>query len=131
MWLEWSVMTGHLVDIVYYSPIKMVSGDVPGVVTDGPDTQLDIDYEMDVSEVTVTFGGYESERNGVTHYQWAVGSAPRLDDVMPFSYINLVEEDGGTQGMLGKMTQNSPSSYSLWGGATSLRLVPYLAASSP
>ena len=108
-----------------------MSGDVPGMVNDGPDTQLDIDNEMDVSEVTVTFSGYESERDGVTHYQWAVGSAPRLDDVMPFSYINLVEEDGGTQGMLGKMTQNSPSSYSLWGGAASLRLVPYLAASSP
>jgi len=97
-------MTGHSVDILCCSPIKVVSGDVAGVVSDGPDTQLDIDYEMDVSEVTVTFSGYESERDGVTHYQWAVGSAPRLDDVMPYSYINLVEETGDKQGMLGKKT---------------------------
>ena len=83
----------------------MVPGDVAGVVSDGPDTQLDIDYKMDKSEVTVTFSGYESERDGVAHYQWAVGSAPRLDDVMPYSYVNLIEEDGGTDGMLGKMTQ--------------------------
>ncbi|KAI0241220.1 hypothetical protein LSAT2_032838 [Lamellibrachia satsuma] len=82
-------------------PIKMVSGDVAGVVSDGPDTQLDIDYQMDKSEVTVTFTGYESERDGVAHYQWAVGSAPRLDDVMPYSYVNLIEEDGGADGMLG------------------------------
>ena len=87
------------------SPIKMVSGDVAGVVSDGPDTQLDIDYQMDKSEVTVTFTGYESERDGVAHYQWAIGTAPRLDDVMPYSYVNLIEEDGGADGMLGKMTQ--------------------------
>ena len=95
-----------LMQLLIFSPIKMVSGDVAGVVSDGPDTQLDIDYQMDKSEVTMTFSGYESERDGVAHYQWAVGSAPRLDDVMPYSYINLVEEDGGTDGTLGKMTHH-------------------------
>ena len=75
-----------------------------GVVRDGPDTGVDIDYQLDVSTVTVTFSGYESQRDGVSRYEWAVGSAPRLDDVMPYSDVNLVTHDGGSQGMLGKTT---------------------------
>ena len=91
--------------IVCCSAIMMVSGNVAGVVSDGPDTQLDIDYQMDNSEVTVTFSGYESERDSVAYYQQADGLAPRLDDVMPYSYVNLIKEDGGTDGMLRRMTQ--------------------------
>ncbi|KAK2165039.1 hypothetical protein NP493_1368g00012 [Ridgeia piscesae] len=83
------------------SPIKVVSGDVAGVVRDGPDIGVDIDYQLDVSTVTVTFGGYESQRDGVSRYEWAIGSAPRLDDVMPYSDIDLVTDDGGPMGMLG------------------------------
>ena len=93
--------------IVCCSAIKMVSGNVSGVVSDGPDTQLDIGYQMDNSEVTVTFSGYESERDSVAYYQQAVGLAQRLDVVMPCSYVNLIKEDGGTDGMLVKMTQTS------------------------
>ena len=74
-----------------------------GVVRDGPDTGVDIDYQVDVSTVTVTFSGYESQRDGVSRYEWAVGSAPRLDDVMPYSDINLVTDDGWPMGMLGKI----------------------------
>ena len=75
-----------------------------GVVRDGPDTGVDIDYQLDLSTVTVTFGGYESQRDGVSRYEWALGSAPRLDDVMPYSDIDLVTNDGGPMGMLGKIT---------------------------
>ena len=109
-----STMDPSIVDIIpkltthvitdNFSPIKVVSGDVAGVVRDGPDTLVDIDYQLDLSTVTVTFSGYESERDGVTRYEWAVGSAPRLDDVMPYSYVNLVTDDGGASGMLGKTT---------------------------
>ena len=93
---------------IYFSPIKVVPGDKAGVVRDGPDTLVDIDYQLDLSTVTVTFSGYESERDGVTRYEWAVGSAPRLDDVMPYSYVNLVTDDGGASGMLGKTTLDIP-----------------------
>ena len=80
----------------------MVSGDVPGVVYDGPDSQVDIDYDMDVSDVTVTFNGFESQRDGISHYYWAVGSAPRLDDVMPYSRADLLVNDGEMEGTLGE-----------------------------
>ena len=96
-----------------FSPIKVVSGDVAGVVKDGPDTLVDIDYQLDLSTVTVTFSGYVSERDGVTRYEWAVGSAPRLDDVMPYSYVNLVTDDGGASGVLGKTTRKTLNSISV------------------
>ena len=105
-----------------FSPIKVVSGDVAGVVKDGPDTLVDIDYQLDLSTVTVTFSGYESERDGVTRYEWAVGSAPRLDDVMPYSYVNLVTDDGGASGVLGKTTLNTLNSISVITNLSSVRI---------
>ena len=85
----------------------MVAADVAGIVTDGPDMKVDIDYQLHVSHVTVTFSGYESERDGLVKYEWAVGSAPRFDDVMPYSYIDLLTEDDVAPRMLGKMKQCS------------------------
>ena len=84
-----------------FSPIKVVAGDVAGVVTDGPDMQADIDHQLDVSEVTMTFSGFESQRDGLARYEWAIGSSPRFDDVMPYSYIDLMTVDTPTPGMLG------------------------------
>ena len=77
----------------FYSPIKVLLGDVAGVVSDGPDPQVDVDNYWDVSEVTVTFSGFESP-DGFARYEWAVGSAPGLDDVMPFTHFDLVIDDG-------------------------------------
>ena len=85
-----------------FSPIRMVSGDVTGVVYDGPDAQVDVDVDIDVSDVTVTFSGFESQRDGVSHYSWAVGSAPRLDDIMPYSRADLLINDGDMEGTLGE-----------------------------
>ena len=85
----------------YCSPIKVVAGDVAGVVTDGPDMQMDIDNQLDVSEVTMTFSGFESQRDGLARYEWAIGLSPRFDDVMPYSYIDLMTVDTPTPGMLG------------------------------
>ena len=86
----------------YFSAIRIVSGDITGVVYDGPDSQVDIDYDMDVSDVTVTFNGFESQRDGISHYYWAVGSAPRLDDVMPYSRADLLVNDEEMKGSLGE-----------------------------
>ena len=85
----------------------MVAGDVAGVVTDGPDMQADIDHQLDISEVTMTFSGFESQRDGLVQYEWAIGSSPRFDDVMPYSYIDLMTVDTPTPGMLGN-TITSP-----------------------
>ena len=78
-----------------------MAGDVAGVVTDGPDMHVDIDHQLDVSEVTVTFSGFESQRDGMARYEWAIGSSPRFDDVMSYSYVDLMTADTPTPGMLG------------------------------
>ena len=67
------------------SVIKMVSGDVAGVVSNGSDTQLDIDYQLDKSEVTLTFSGYESERE--TAWLTISGQLARLQDLMTSCHI--------------------------------------------
>ena len=115
MMMEIMAMTVILMTVTTYtfSPIKVVVQDVAGVVKDGPDTLVDIDYQLDLSTVTVTFSGFESKLDGVTRYEWAVGSAPRLDDVMPYSYVNLVTDDEGASGMLGKTTLKTLSSLSV------------------
>ena len=71
----------------------MLPGDVAGVVTDGPDTAVDVDKYWDVSQVTATFSGFESA-DGIARYEWAVGSAPGLDDVMAFTAVDLIVDDG-------------------------------------
>ena len=82
----------------------MVEADSSGMVRDGPSMDLDSDYQLDMSHVTATFRGFESQLHGVSHYYWAVGSAPAIDDVMSYTSANLVTKDDGTKGRLGKMT---------------------------
>ncbi|XP_066289112.1 uncharacterized protein [Branchiostoma lanceolatum] len=83
------------------SPIKVVRADQAGTVTDGWETwttveqamTVDVDYQRDVSTVTVQFGGFESEQHGISHYEWSVGTEPRLDDVQPYTAAGIVLSD--------------------------------------
>ncbi|XP_035668230.1 uncharacterized protein LOC118410564 [Branchiostoma floridae] len=83
------------------SPIKVVRADQAGTVTDGWETwttveqamTVDVDYQRDVSTVTVQFGGFESEQHGITHYEWSVGTEPRLDDVQPYTAAGIALSD--------------------------------------
>ncbi|XP_019642103.1 PREDICTED: uncharacterized protein LOC109483513 [Branchiostoma belcheri] len=88
---------------VVSSPIKVVPGDKTGVVLDGPhmtDSEsddvatVDVDYQLHTGTVTVRFKGFESARHGIVHYEWAVGTAPLLDDVQSFSSAGIVLYDG-------------------------------------
>ncbi|KAI8516764.1 hypothetical protein Bbelb_053450 [Branchiostoma belcheri] len=83
------------------SPIKVVRADQVGTVTDGWETwttvekavTVDVDYQRDVSTVTVQFSGFESEQHGISHYEWSVGTEPRLDDVQPYTAAGVVLSD--------------------------------------
>ncbi|CAH1239174.1 HEG1 [Branchiostoma lanceolatum] len=92
------------------SPIKVVRADQVGTVTDGWETWstieqamvVDVDYQRDASTVTVQitviivfycfpqFSGFESEQHGISHYEWSVGTEPRLDDVQPYTAAGIV-----------------------------------------
>eukprot|EP00058_Branchiostoma_floridae_P000529 XP_002586017.1 hypothetical protein BRAFLDRAFT_110183 [Branchiostoma floridae] len=83
------------------SPIKVVRADQAGTVTDGWEAwstveqamAVDVDYQRDVSTVTVRFSGFESEQHGITHYEWSVGTEPRLDDVQPYTAAGIAPSD--------------------------------------
>ncbi|XP_078658230.1 uncharacterized protein LOC144903713 [Branchiostoma floridae x Branchiostoma belcheri] len=95
---------------VVSSPIKLVPGDKTGLVLDGPHMKdsesddvatVDVDYQLHTGTVTVRFKGFESARHGLVHYEWAVGSAPLLDDVQPYSSAGIVlyDEDANMEGI--------------------------------
>ncbi|KAI8510725.1 hypothetical protein Bbelb_116410, partial [Branchiostoma belcheri] len=79
-------------------PIKVVPGDRPGVVFDGPLTEanethtnpVDVDFQLDHTAVAVQFEGFRSVLNGLAHFEWAIGTSPRLDDIQPFSAAGIV-----------------------------------------
>ncbi|XP_078578634.1 uncharacterized protein LOC144863382 [Branchiostoma floridae x Branchiostoma japonicum] len=79
-------------------PIKVVPGDRPGVVFDGPLTvsnethtsPVDVDSQRDNTAVTVQFEGFRSVLNGLAHFEWAIGTSPRMDDIQPFSAAGIV-----------------------------------------
>nr|XP_006817093.1 PREDICTED: uncharacterized protein LOC100376421 [Saccoglossus kowalevskii] len=109
---------GTLSDYMTSSPIKVVAKDKVGFVKDGPndpDTDNpDVDYQKETGTVTARFTGFESAQHGIVHYEWAVGTAPRLDDIQPYvSYGVFIEEDvsgsvGHSQSLL---PLNSGSTY--------------------
>ncbi|XP_006813393.2 uncharacterized protein LOC100378058, partial [Saccoglossus kowalevskii] len=84
------------------SPIKVLQGDITGLTNDGPDTQtiagstvsIDTDYQKENTIVTAQFHGFESQRHGIVHYEWAVGSTPRLDDIQPYTSAGIVVDGG-------------------------------------
>ena len=79
-----------------FSPIKVVEGDIAGIVYDGPDEGKTTKYQLDTSTVTVNFAGFVSARDGISHYEWSVGTNPGQDDVMPYSPKGLIVDEKGT-----------------------------------
>ncbi|CAG2236309.1 unnamed protein product [Mytilus edulis] len=76
------------------TPIVVVESDRPGIVIDGTDNTdhdpvseigVDIDYQSDISTLSVQYTGFESHLHGVIDYEWAVGTTPGGQDVTTFS----------------------------------------------
>ncbi|XP_070573748.1 uncharacterized protein [Ptychodera flava] len=95
---------GTISEALVSSAIKVVSADKVGFVTDGPEIEtnyeveqmaVDIDYQKEIGTVTAQFTGFESEQHGIVHYEWAVGTTPRSDDVQPYISDGIVTDDQG------------------------------------
>ena len=76
-----------------------MSADKEGVVMDGSEEGIDIDYQLIANVLTVTFGGFESERDGIDELQVAVGSKPMYDDILVYTENNIISEDVDGIGM--------------------------------
>ena len=93
----WSYIT----HILYLRPIRVVEEDREGIVWDGTGATVhqDIDYQLDRDFVSMRFYGFESALHGIDRYEWAIGSQPRYDDVMPFTSYGIIVTDENTFGM--------------------------------
>ncbi|XP_070573609.1 uncharacterized protein [Ptychodera flava] len=93
---------GTMSGVLSSRPLKIVPGDMIGLVIDGPedvlaesdDIDVDVDYQRESGTVTAQFSGFESVRHGIVHYEWAVGSSPLLDDIQPYISAGVILSEG-------------------------------------
>ena len=78
---------------MFCSPIKIVEGNQAGIVYDGPTITKDEDVQIEVTAITSSFHGFNSARDGIAHYYWAVGTKPFSDDVMAYTDEGIVEDE--------------------------------------
>ena len=58
----------------------------------------DADYDCDSSSASVSFFGFKSISHGISTFLWAVGTAPGLEDVQPFTEYGITSlEDNGNE----------------------------------
>ncbi|XP_070573761.1 uncharacterized protein [Ptychodera flava] len=93
---------GMMSDTLISRGIKVVSADKVGMVTDGPNDDVidetkvmhvDVDYQRETGTVTAQFSGFESEQHGIVHYEWAIGTSPRSDEVQPFISDGIIKNE--------------------------------------
>ena len=46
-----------------------------------------------MTTITSSFYGFNSARDGIAHYYWAVGTKPFSDDVMTYTDQGIVEDE--------------------------------------
>ena len=71
----------------------MVAADKAGLVTDGPELGVDVDYQLPTRTLTINFDGYESAKDGIAKHEVAVGNKPEYDDVMEFTVADIISQD--------------------------------------
>ena len=78
---------------LHLSPIKVVAADKAGIVRDGSEDGVDVDYQLQTNMLSVTYDGFESERDGIIKHEVAVGTRPMYDDVMTFTTADIITWD--------------------------------------
>ncbi|VDI67222.1 Hypothetical predicted protein [Mytilus galloprovincialis] len=83
-----------LIATCYRSDSRVNGAGLESIVIDGTDNTdqdpvsdigVDIDYQSDISTLSVQYTGFESHLHGVMDYEWAVGTSPGGQDVTTFS----------------------------------------------
>lgn len=81
---------GILSNPIFSKPIKILEENVPGVIYDGCEQNVDKDSTNDKFSIGMHFQGFESEACNITGYEWAIGSQPYLTDVYEFTKYGLI-----------------------------------------
>ncbi|KAK3612515.1 hypothetical protein CHS0354_024486 [Potamilus streckersoni] len=81
--------------VVTSHPIIVLPEDVAGIVTDGPSfgIEYDIDYQSDMSTITVAFSGFESSQHGVMGFEWAIGTVAGGEDIQPYTDTGIAHTE--------------------------------------
>ena len=79
-----------LTTIAQSKKIKVIKGDVPGVVFDGRSMYEDENFQRDKSSIAISFSGFESEACGISGYEWGVGTHPFYTDIISYTDYGLV-----------------------------------------
>ena len=61
---------------------------IPSLALDG-----DIDYQSDITTVSMQFAGFTSHLHGVMAYEWSVGTTPGGEEVMPFTTHGIIHKE--------------------------------------
>ncbi|KAI8509825.1 hypothetical protein Bbelb_122530 [Branchiostoma belcheri] len=77
-----------------YGFIVEASPPLPGFVHDGG--QQDMDYQHDLSTITVTWGGFQEPHTDIAEYSWMIGTCSGCDDVMEEQHVGLMTEASAT-----------------------------------
>ncbi|XP_078658227.1 uncharacterized protein LOC144903711 [Branchiostoma floridae x Branchiostoma belcheri] len=77
-----------------YGFIVEASPPLSGFVHDGG--QQDIDYQHDLSTISVTWGGFQEPHTDIAEYSWMVGTCSGCDDVMEEQHVGLMTEASAT-----------------------------------
>ncbi|XP_078658232.1 uncharacterized protein LOC144903715, partial [Branchiostoma floridae x Branchiostoma belcheri] len=77
-----------------YGFVVEASPPLPGFVHDGG--QQDIDYQHDLSTISVTWGGFHEPHTDIAEYSWMVGTCSGCDDVMEEQHVGLMTEASAT-----------------------------------
>ncbi|XP_067685182.1 uncharacterized protein [Haliotis asinina] len=72
-------------------PIKLLPGNVPGVIYDGRKRFVDADFLHDRSTFAMSFAGFQSIACGIVAYEWGIGTEPYVTDIVPFTSFGIVK----------------------------------------
>ena len=78
--------------------ISVVAGDTVGIIRDGEDPDIDIDYTDETTAITAHFDGFNSQScGGIVRYEWAVGiDSIGKEEVFSFTTNGLIFASDGS-----------------------------------
>ena len=55
---------------------------------DNPEFPEDIDYKMDLNDISIRWGGFEEAQSIIEYYEVGFGTEPGLSDVWPMEHVS-------------------------------------------
>ena len=85
--------------------MKVLPGDVAGIVNDGAIRGLDIDYQSDTESVAFTFSGFVCNIGDIVRYEWRVETYPGGEVKVPYTSVGLTIDSGISSERTGELVR--------------------------